>query len=228
MTRQSWTADLAGNVALRSALYHYLIWTLRKKTIQVAFPYSNRLWGLAFWFRQLWAESLGKAKDRKGKTVNIGQTPIAALGATDQHSQAQLYMEGPNDKVFSFWAVNRWSTQGAIPKARTGLDSFDYLAGQSLAKLIDAERNATAAALTAAGRPNCTFALDRVDAAHVGAFMQLLEFQTAFMGELLGIDAFDQPGVELGKVFTFGLMDRPGYSTYAENFRAYEQRRKGQ
>lgn len=225
MNALSWSEDLAANVALRSALYQFLIWTLRKKAIQVAFPYSNRLWGLAFWFRQLWAESLGKAKNRKGKTVNVGQTPVAALGATDQHSQVQLYMEGPNDKVFSFWAVKRWATPGSIPKTRTGLDSFDYLAGQSLGKLIDAERNATAAALTAAGRPNCTYTLDRVDAANVGAFIQMLEFQTAFMGELLGIDAFDQPGVELGKVFTFGLMNRPGYESYAETYRAYEKRR---
>jgi glucose-6-phosphate isomerase len=225
MTKQCWEKDLASNVALRSALYHYLIWTLRKKSIQVAFPYSNRLWGMAFWFRQLWAESLGKASNSKGKLVNVGQTPIAALGATDQHSQVQLYMEGPNDKVFTFWAVNKWSTLGAIPKAKTGYDSFDYLTGQSLARLIDAERNATAAALTEAQRPNCTFALDRVDAEHVGAFIQMLEFQTAFMGELLGIDAFDQPGVELGKVFTFGLMQRPGYESYAAEFSDYEKRR---
>lgn len=225
MTEQSWAADLSTNVSLRSALYHYLILTLRKKTIQVAFPYSNRLWGLAFWFRQLWAESLGKAKNRKGKTIFAGQTPVAALGATDQHSQVQLYMEGPNDKVFTLWATKRWNIPGAIPKAKAGYESFDYLAGQSLGKLIDAERNATAAALTAAGRPNCTYALDRIDAAHLGAFIQMLEFQTAFMGELMDINAFDQPGVEQGKVFTFGLMKRPGYEAYAEAYKAYEKKR---
>ncbi|MBE0659991.1 MAG: glucose-6-phosphate isomerase [Bryobacteraceae bacterium] len=228
MTQQSWAADLSTNVALRSALYHHLLLSLRKKSIQVAFPYSNRLWGLAFWFRQLWAESLGKANNRKGKTIHAGQTPVAALGATDQHSQVQLYMEGPNDKVFTFWATKRWNTPGPIPKARTGYESFDYLAGQSLGKLIDAERNATAAALTAASRPNCTYTLDRIDASHLGAFIQMLEFQTAFMGELMGIDAFDQPGVEQGKVFTFGLMKRPGYEAYAETYKAYEKKRSQQ
>jgi glucose-6-phosphate isomerase len=228
MTQQSWAADLSTNVALRSALYHHLLLSLRKKSIQVAFPYSNRLWGLAFWFRQLWAESLGKANNRKGKTIHAGQTPVAALGATDQHSQVQLYMEGPNDKVFTFWAAKRWNTPGPIPKARTGYESFDYLAGQSLGKLIDAERNATAAALTAASRPNCTYTLDRIDASHLGAFIQMLEFQTAFMGELMGIDAFDQPGVEQGKVFTFGLMKRPGYEAYAETYKAYEKKRSQQ
>jgi glucose-6-phosphate isomerase len=197
-------------------MLHHLLLTARKKSIQVAFPYSNQLWGTAFWFRQLWAESLGKAKNRKGKKVNVGQTPVAALGTTDQHSQVQLYMEGPNDKVFTFWAVNKFASSGKIPKTELGLESFDYLAGQSLAKLIDAERRSTAAALTEASRPNCTVTLDRVDEEHMGAFLQMMEFQTAFMGELLDINAFDQEGVELGKRFTFGLMGRKGYEEYKE------------
>jgi glucose-6-phosphate isomerase len=214
MTTTSWQSNLQQNLALRSALLHYLIWTKRKKSIHVAFPYSNQLWGTAFWFRQLWAESLGKARNRKGELVNIGQTPVAALGTTDQHSQVQLYMEGPNDKVFTFWTVNKFAAQGRIPKVKTGLESFDYLAGQSLAKLIDAEHRSTAAALSENGRPNCTFSLDRLDEEHMGAFLQMLEFQTAFMGELLGINAFDQEGVELGKKFTFGLMGRAGYEDF--------------
>ncbi|MGO9242030.1 MAG: glucose-6-phosphate isomerase [Bryobacteraceae bacterium] len=227
MTALAWKEDLEANIALKSALLEWLIWTRRHKSIQVAFPYANRLWGAAFWFRQLWAESLGKAKNRKGRVVNTGQTPIAALGATDQHSQVQLYREGPNDKVYSFWAVGKWAATGRIPKEKTGLEGFDYLAGQSLSKLIDYERRATAAALTTAERPNCTYTLDKLDAWHLGAFLQMLEFQTAFCGELLGIDAFDQPGVELGKVFTFGLMGRKGYEEYAAKYKAYEEQRAG-
>jgi glucose-6-phosphate isomerase len=227
MTQQCWSADLEKNIALRSALHHYLIWTTRKKPVQVMFPYSNQLWGMAFWFRQLWAESLGKAYSRKKKKVNVGQTPVAALGATDQHSQVQLYIEGPNDKVFTFLAVGKWAEKGAIAKGKTGYGSFDYLmtGRESLAKLIDCEREATSAALTANQRPNCTLTLDRIDAAHLGALMQMLEFQTAFMGELLDIDAFDQEGVELGKRFTFGLMGRAGYERYLEDFRQYEAKR---
>jgi glucose-6-phosphate isomerase len=226
MAELSWSKDLSGNTALRSALYQYLVWTRKNKPMQVAFPYSNRLWGTAFWFRQLWAESLGKAHLRTGETVNVGQTPIAALGTTDQHSQVQLYVEGPNDKVLSFWAVAKHKDNGRIPKARLGLDAFDYLPGQTLARLIDAERRSTAAALTSAGRPNCTYTLDRVDEEHVGAFLQLLEFQTAFVGELLGIDTFDQPGVELGKKFTFALMGRKGFETFEKQFADYEAKRK--
>jgi glucose-6-phosphate isomerase len=205
---------------------HYMIWTRKNKTIQVAFPYSNRLSGTAFWFRQLWAESLGKARSKSGAEVHVGQTPIAALGTTDQHSQVQLYMEGPNDKVFTFWAVGKFQDVGRIPKTKAGYEGFDYLAGQSLAKLIDAERRATAAALTDQGRPNCTFTLDKVDEEHLGAFMQLMEFQTAYAGELLDINAFDQEGVELGKKYTFALMGRKGFDEYSKRFAAYESRRK--
>lgn len=226
MTHLCWQEDLEENVALRGALYHWLVWTRKNKPIQVAFPYSNHLWGTAFWFRQLWAESLGKARNRSGETVHTGQTPIAALGATDQHSQVQLYIEGPNDKVFTFWAVEKFSAAGKIPKARTGLAAFDALAGQSLSKLIDAERRATAAAMVANGRPNCTVTLDRVDEEHVGAFLQMMEFQTAFMGELLNINAFDQEGVELGKKFTFALMGRAGYDEYRKEYAEYEQKRQ--
>jgi len=226
MTEACWLPDLERNLALRAALYHWLVWTRKGKPIQVAFPYSNHLWGTAFWFRQLWAESLGKARDAKGETVHTGQTPVAALGTTDQHSQVQLYIEGPNDKVFTFWAVRRFHAAGPIPRGSTGLAAFDALAGQSLAKLIDAERRSTAAAMTECGRPNCTVTLDRVDEEHLGAFLQMMEFETAFMGELLNIDAFDQPGVELAKKLTFGLMGRAGYDQYRAQFSAYEKKRE--
>jgi len=226
MTHACWQPDLEANTALRAALYHYLIWTRKQKTIQVAFPYSNRLWGTAFWFRQLWAESLGKARDRQGKTLHVGQTPVAALGTTDQHSQVQLYIEGPNDKVFTFWAVAEPSRAGSIPSVKLNLPAFDALAGRSLAQLLDAERRSTAAALAANGRPSCTFTLQKLDERHLGAFLQLMEFETAFMGELLDINAFDQEGVELGKRFTYGLMGRSGYDEYRSRFEEYERRRR--
>ncbi len=228
MTALAWKEDLEENVALRAAQLHFLTWTLKKKSIQVAFPYSNRLWGTAFWFRQLWAESLGKAKNRAGEVVHVGQTPVAALGTTDQHSQVQLYMEGPNDKVFSFWGIEKFAAPGRIPKAKVGLEGFDYLAGQSLEKLIMAERRATAAALTEQQRPNCTFLLQRADAEHLGAFLQLMMFETAFMGEMLGINAFDQEGVELGKKFTFSLMGRKGFDEFGDRFAAYEAKRQAE
>jgi glucose-6-phosphate isomerase len=226
MTHQCWQPGLDQNIALRAALDHWLIWTRKEKPIHVAFPYSNHLWGAAFWFRQLWAESLGKAHNRQGELVHTGQTPVAALGTTDQHSQVQLYIEGPNDKVFTFWTVKKFNSAGKVPSKRFNLPAFDYLAGQSLAKLIDVEQRSTAAALTETGRPNCTVTLDRVDEEHLGAFLQMMEFQTAFMGELLDIDAFDQEGVELGKKFAYGLMGRKGFEQYARLYNAYERKRK--
>ncbi len=226
MTHTCWQEDMEGNLALRAALYHHLLWTTRGKPIQVAFPYSNRLWGTAFWFRQLWAESLGKARARDRREVHTGQTPVAALGTTDQHSQVQLYIEGPNDKVFTFWTVGKHGAAGRIPKARVGLPAFDALGGQTLARLIDAEQRATAAAMTANGRPNCTFTLDKLDEEHLGAFLQMMEFETAFMGELLDINAFDQEGVELGKKYTYALMGRKGYEQYRDEFQAYEEKRQ--
>jgi len=205
MTSRCWKTGEGENPALEAALVHYLLLEEKRKTIQVVFTYSNLLWGLAFWFRQLWAESLGK----QGR----GQTPIAALGVTDQHSQVQLYLEGPNDKVFTIWAVES-ARSIKIPKAFPDLGSCGYLGGQSMAALFDAERKATAAALTRYQRPNCTVTLSRADAWHLGAFLQLMEFQTAFQGELMGINAFDQPGVELGKRITYALMGREEYEEY--------------
>ena len=201
ITKAAWKTDARENPALEAALVHYLL----GKPIQVVFSYSSLLWGLAFWFRQLWAESIGK----QGR----GQTPVAALGVTDQHSQVQLYLEGPNDKVFTLWAVGAHRAL-RIPKAFADLDSCGYLGGQSLGTLFDAERRATTAALTRYQRPNCTVTVERVDAWHLGALLQMMEFQTAFMGELMGINAFDQPGVELGKRITYALMGRKGFEEY--------------
>ena len=139
ITKDCWKPALADNTALRAALYHYLLCTRKNKSIQVAFPYSNRLWGTAFWFRQLWAESLGKAVNRRGETVNTGQTPVAALGSTDQHSQVQLYIEGPNDKVFTFWAVDKF------PRCRQDTEHQDEAArlrlpARPIARQVDRRR----------------------------------------------------------------------------------------
>jgi glucose-6-phosphate isomerase len=206
-----WKEKIGDNPALTSAVVHHALATQKDKTIEVVFAYSQYLWGAAFWYRQLWAESLGKRVDRKGNVVEAGQTPIAALGVTDQHSQLQLYMEGPRDKMFTFWGVERHRVDLKIPKAFPQREAFGYLGGQAIGKLFDSERRATESALTQAGRPNCRWMLPCVDEYTIGAFFQALEFQTAYAGELWGINAFDQPGVELGKKLTYGMMGRKGY-----------------
>lgn len=209
-----WTTHPEQNPALAAALVHHALATRHGKNIEVVFAYSSYLWGAAFWYRQLWAESLGKRVDRQGRVVEAGQTPVAALGVTDQHSQLQLYMEGPRDKMVTFWAVEKPRQEVRIPRVFTAYESCRYLAGKNLGALFAAERRATESALTAAGRPNCRWTLPRVDEATIGAFFQMLEFQTAFAGELWGVNAFDQPGVELGKKMTYGLMGRKGYEEF--------------
>jgi glucose-6-phosphate isomerase len=200
-------AELAANPAGVYAMLQWLSDTQLKKSIAVFMPYSDPLRDFAAWFVQLWAESLGK---KRTDGTSVGSTPLAAVGATDQHAQVQLFMEGPADKTVTFVAVKERSTDVKIPAAFADVKELGYLAGHSLGELIDIEQRATAGALARRERPNMTIHLDRVDAAHVGQLMMLLEIATAYAGQLYGIDAFNQPGVELGKQFAYALLGRPG------------------
>jgi glucose-6-phosphate isomerase len=184
-------------------------------------PYSSRLRNLGGWFVQLWAESLGKAESRSGSRVHEGSTPLAALGATDQHSQVQLFNEGPNNKVVTFVRIEEFERKTEIPDSEPELDELGYLAGKSFNRLINAEQSATAHALTQHGRPNYTLSLPRLDAESLGELLQFLMWQTAVMGELTEIDTFDQPGVELGKVFTYALMGREGFDELRAELREH-------
>jgi glucose-6-phosphate isomerase len=207
MAKRCQGADLASNPAGVYAMLQWLADTQLKKSIAVFMPYSDPLRDFAGWFVQLWAESLGK---KRPDGTSVGSTPLAALGATDQHAQVQLFMEGPSDKTVTFVAVGERATDVKIPSTFPDVKELGYLAGHSLGELIDIEQRATAGALAKRGRPNMTIHLDRVDAGHVGQLMMLLEIATAYAGQLYGIDAFNQPGVELGKQFAYALLGRPG------------------
>ena len=182
----------------------------RDQRIAVMLPYADSLMGLASWFSQLWAESLGKSTDLAGATVNAGQTPVAALGATDQHSQLQLYREGPFDKLFTFQEVADYGPKVAIPADFPGNPTLKTLGNQDLGKLLSAEKRATEYALCVSGRPNLTVCWPKVDAAHVGQWIYLYEMATSIMGLLLNINTYDQPAVELGKQAAYGLLGRKG------------------
>jgi glucose-6-phosphate isomerase len=214
------SADPVESPAHIFAGLQFLSDTKHHRSLSVMMPYSSRLRDVADWFRQLWAESLGKAVTRRGRNVNNGMTPIKALGATDQHSQVQLYAEGPDDKLFTFIRVAEFDEDLEIPDAHPEVEELSYLAGHTLGELLNAEQEATAWALARRGRPSLTITLPRVDARAVGQLFFLLEAATAVMGELYDIDAFDQPGVELGKEATYGLMGRPGYESIAQEIRA--------
>ncbi len=199
------------NPAEISALVQYLAHTQKGKNINVMMSYSDALYRVADWFRQMWAESLGKRLSLTGQVVHAGQTPVAALGATDQHSQLQLYMEGPFDKTITFLTVDHYRRDVKIPASGRKHPAIAYLAGRTLSHLIQSEQQATEGALTMVGRPNLAIRLPQVSPHTVGQLLFLLQLQTVYAGGLYGVDPLDQPGVELGKQLTSALMGREGY-----------------
>ena len=180
-------------------------------SIHVMMPYSERLRSFSFWFQQLWAESLGKAHDLSGNVVHSGPTPLPAVGVTDQHAQVQLFMEGPLDKVVIFLALTGSRPDMDIGTHRASLPSIGYLGGHTLGQLMDAERRATAEALRRSGRANMTLEMESLDASTLGEFFMLTSKATLYAGALYDVNPLDQPGVELGKQLTYGLMGREGY-----------------
>lgn len=220
MRRRCAEGELSANPAGAFAVLQWLAHVRHGRHVHVLMPYADPLRDLAAWFVQLWAESLGKIRP---DGTAVGPTPVPALGATDQHSQVQLFMEGPADKTVTFVAVAGREDRGPIPSLHADVPDLAYLGGHTLGELLDIERRATAGALAARGRPNMTLTLDTVDPWHVGGLIQLLAQATAYAGELYGVNAFDQPGVELGKRFTYGMMGRPGFEAARDEFAALPQ-----
>ena len=210
--------DINYNIAAQNALIHYLMDVKKGKKISVIMPYSNRLRFVADWYCQLWAESLGKERDKNNNIVNTGQTPVKAIGVTDQHSQIQLYNEGPNDKIINFLRVKEFDTILEIPNIfeYTGIS---YLGGKTMNQLFQAEADSTMASLIDYKRPNVTITIPKVTPYYLGQLLYMLEVQTAITGALYNIDAFNQPGVEQSKNYTYALMGRIGYEDSANELK---------
>ena len=206
--------DIKENIAAQNALIHYLMDTKKGKNMSVMMPYSSRLKYVSDWYVQLWAESLGKNKDNEGNDVHVGPTPIKALGATDQHSQIQLYNEGPNNKIINFIRVENFDNILEIPNIfeYTGIN---YLAGKTVNRLMNAEADSTRVALADYERPTVTISIPKVDAYNLGQLLYMFEVQTAIAGALYNINTFNQPGVEQAKNYTYALMGRAGYEESA-------------
>jgi glucose-6-phosphate isomerase len=210
--------DLLKNPAALYAALHWAADSELGARVHVLMPYTDRLREFAEWYRQLWAESLGKRVNRKGEEVHVGPTPVGAVGATDQHSQVQLLMEGPFDKAITFVTVDDLGVDVPIPSrpdlSGTGHNvppDLAYLPGHTLGELLRAEYEATSAALAQMGRMSCTLRLPDLTAATVGEALMFYQLATGYAGAWYGIDPFDQPGVELGKRLTYAAMGRPGY-----------------
>lgn len=218
--------DLWNNPAYMSAALHYLSQRRKGKRICVVMPYSDLLGGVAEWFCQLWAESLGKGRDLRGRKVQGALCPVRALGITDQHSQLQLYMEGPDDKVVDFIRVERFSKAAPIPRAYEGRDGLGYLGGRELSDLLLTEARATEMALAKNGRMSSTILLESVTPYNIGQLLFMFEIQTVFAAGLYGVNPFDQPGVEMGKRLTYGMMGRAGYEKEQREVLSWQRKKK--
>jgi len=159
---------------------------------QVLLTYADRLTHFGMWYRQLWAESLGKE--------GLGQTPIRAMGTVDQHSQVQLYLDGPDDKCFTALRQESEGQGPVIPQALASDPRLDYLSGRRLGDLFAAEARATADVLEARGKPMRRMTFKSLDAPTLGALLQHFILETILGGALMGVSPFGQPAVELGKV----------------------------
>jgi glucose-6-phosphate isomerase len=183
-----------------------------KRSIHVCMPYTTRLRHFGSWFVQLWGESLGK----EGK----GFTPLAALGATDQHSILQLLRDGPDDKVTFFLTLDQVEDEIQIPKLPDGgpgaprkiYPSFQLLANHTLHELLQIEYQATATVLAKQNRPQWTLRLDRLDEESLGALLFTFATLTAYTGSLWKIDPFNQPGVEEGKGYIREALSQPQHA----------------
>jgi glucose-6-phosphate isomerase len=198
--------DIKSNPAYLRAALQYLSDVKKGKVMSVMMAYANGLYSIADWYRQLWAESLGKRYSLDGEEVFAGQTPIKALGATDQHSQVQLYREGPNDKLINTLEVRKFAKTVRIPETLASIEKLAYLRGSSMNKLMAAELQGTIDALKISQRPVSRIILPRVNAHTVAQVLYMLEVETAMAGRLYNVQTFDQPGVEEGKKIARKLM----------------------
>lgn len=187
------------------------IWSLKTEkniTQTVLMPYTSKLRGLSLWFVQLWAESLGKKYSLDKNIVHQGLTPIASIGVTDQHSQMQLFMEGPKDKFLMFIEIEKFDKDFDINN-EFQIKTFSQFEGVSLSKLMKAELEGTLKALTEASRPFTKISLTGLNEFSLGQIIGLFELLTVFVGQLLEINPFNQPGVEAGKLFAKQYLDGP-------------------
>lgn len=199
------TLDARGPAQSQPAIGAALVTGLvrhRRVSIQVVIPYADRLARLAHWHRQLWAESLGKGGG--------GSTPVAALGPVDQHSQLQLYLDGPADKMFTFIVADPRGRGPYIEPELARQAGVDHLAGRTVGDVVAAEEHAVVETLFRAGRPARRFDIPSIDERVLGGLLMHFMLETVFTADLAGVNPFDQPAVEAGKQLTRDFLARMG------------------
>ena len=214
------------NPAYMMAVLHYLSGVKFKRNVSVIMPYSDALKEMADFFAVLWSGSLGKQYSVDGQKVNAGLTPVKSLGTSDQHSQMQLYLEGPFDKTITFIQVEKFREDIAVPSNFAGEDAASYLSGQKMSKLFSAQYFTAASGLAANKRANMTITLPVISEFTLGQLVYLFEVQTAFMAELYNVNAFDQPGVEPANTAVYGLMGRKGYKELIKKTKAVKTQKR--
>jgi glucose-6-phosphate isomerase len=218
--------NLWTNPAYMNAVIHYHLHIHRGVNNAVLMPYSVSLSLISDWYRQLLAESLGKKFALSGEIVHAGQTPIKAVGAIDQHSQVQLYREGPFDKIFTILSVENLNNFLNLPSLYENYEGLSYLGGHTINDLFNAERKATILALTKSGRPNIEISLPEINPFTVGQLFYFYEVQTVFQGCLYNVNSLDQPGVEAGKQYTYGMLGRKGFEKMKKEAESFPKKDK--
>jgi len=214
--RDEWRTETGtGHMVDRYAAWHVAHDRARRQ-IHVLMPYAASLSSMASWWRQLWAESLGKGKQRNGQKNYDGPTPIVFIGPTDQHSQLQLYQDGPDDKVYTFLTADELRTKMRVPNGVKKLSAISYASGKTFSGLLTAAADGTSSALIEAGRPVGNLRLAKINEESLGALITFFEIATAVAGALYKINAFDQPGVEASKRRVKELLTNPVVEVHAE------------
>jgi glucose-6-phosphate isomerase len=226
MAKRCSQEDLFKNPAYMYALLHTILYQKKGKSIAILMPFSETLKSTADWYIQLLAESLGKKYARKiefandaaekwvmdkERILNIGRTPASFRGTNDLHSIQQNNIEGENDKVVTFVRVEKFKSEVKVP------GKSDILCGKNFSELIALAEEATQWALVQEQRPNCAIIMPEVSAYYWGALLFFFEMATAFEAELLGVNAFDQPGVEGYKNYMYYKLGKPGISEDVSN-----------
>jgi len=194
------------NIAWQIALSQYQYQQIKNIDIVVLMPYLVRLELFGNWFRQLWAESLGK----DGK----GILPIKAVGPKDQHSQVQFYNQGKWLTTFLFIGATNYDHD--IKLLSKDDEDLQYLDGKSFNDIVRAECLATRVSLAKNGRPSAYIEIDKLGETTMGEMIAMFELSVVYLAELIGVNAFDQPGVEAGKNYMYGLLGKKGFEDKAK------------